>query len=207
MIRDLCLEGKFVCIHCITPEGGAGKSKFNSVDIDLYDRFKFNFIQKKGLATSTYSDVHPKPKMFGSQGIIIYDGQINNVNRMDGGSCFNDESGLWETPEGIQSPSIPQARAEIMNSIGTYIEMNIYAFTICGLFLDLTELSWTKRCIRSLSTFYSETEQFKLPYYGFTIGGIIRINEQHLLNNDWMRVSGGTLVSITEVYSVSSVVV
>lgn len=49
MIRELCLDGNYASIHSITPNSGAGKSKFNRENIDIYDRFRFNFNGKMEL--------------------------------------------------------------------------------------------------------------------------------------------------------------
>jgi hypothetical protein len=202
MIRDLCLKENFACIHAVTPEGGAGKSKYNNAEIDIYERFKFNIIKRKGIASSVFKNSGGYQKKFGSQGLIIYDGFINNANFSDAGSSFNDITGKWETTEGTNDPNINQTIEEINRSTGSYVELNIYDYKICGFFIDLTDLFYCKYCIRSLKEFYENTSKYELPYYGLSSLGLIEINKDYIENEDWRRIEGGTFVSIADIYSI-----
>jgi hypothetical protein len=70
MIRKLCLEEDFVCIHSITPKGGGGKSTDNNENIDIYERFKFNVEKRKGIATSIIKNTPGCQSKFGPQGSV-----------------------------------------------------------------------------------------------------------------------------------------
>jgi hypothetical protein len=201
MIRDLCLQDNFACIHAITPKGGGGKSIYNNENIDIYERFKFNIEKRKGIPTSIIRDNLGYQSKFGSQGLVIYDGLINNVNSLDAGSCFNDDKGIWETTEGINSPNLIQTIGEINKANGSYVELNIYDYKICGFFIDLTELDYCKCCIRSLKEFYDNTSKYELPYYGLSSSGLIEINKEFIRKEDWIRIQGGTMVNIADIYS------
>lgn len=168
MIKELCINEGFACIHSVTPKGGCGKSKFNHENIDIYERLKFNIKERKGIATSLFKNITAYQSKFGPLGLMIYDGEINNINRSDAGSSFNDENNLWESINGIQNPDIKSSKDEIFKANGSYIEINIFDYKICGFFIDLTELDWFKECARSLSEFYENTYSFELPYYGLS---------------------------------------
>lgn len=204
MIRELCLSEDFVCIHSITPTGGAGKSEHNNEHIDIYDRFKFNINSRKGIATSIFKNIANYQKKFGPQGIVIHNGQINNVNRSDAGTKFNDSNNLWESIDGIQFPNVESAKNELLQAKGGYVEINVFDYQICGFFIDLTELSWLKTCIRSLNEFYTNTISFGLPYYGLSEMGIIELDPIHLKNEDWKRIQGGTFKNIKDIYDIKA---
>lgn len=104
IIKEICMDECLAFIHAITPNGGACKSIHNNEKIDIYDRFNFNIRDRKGIAASVIKNSMQPSKTFGTQGLIIFDGKVNNVNSSDAGSQFNDSHGLWETPEGIQFP-------------------------------------------------------------------------------------------------------
>ena len=201
MIKELCLQENFACIHAITPTGGSGKSKYNNEHIDIYERFKFNVDERKGIPTSIFRNATSYQSKFGPQGLLIYDGIINNANCTDAGSIFNDDKGIWETTEGINTPDLNHTINEIQKANGSYVELNIYNYSICGVFIDLTQLDYCKTCIRTLKEFYDNTSYYDLPYYGLSSMGIIEINREHIKNEDWIRIQEGTLVSIKDIYA------
>jgi hypothetical protein len=205
MIRDLCLQQNLVCIHAITPEGGGGKSIFNIVNIDIYERFIFNIKDRKGIATSTYRNSVGYQNKFGTQGIVIYDGLVNNVNSTDAGSIFNDSTGKWETTEGYNTPEINQIIMEINKSGKNYVELNVYKYKICGFFLDFTQENWMILSIRSYKEFFNKTISYNLPYYALTELGIVKINQNNIISENWYKIPEGTLIDITEIYSIDAI--
>jgi len=207
MIRDLCLKENFACIHAVTPFGGGGKSIHNREKIDIYNRFNFNIYERKGIATSIFKNSSGFQKKFGAQGLIIYDGSINNANCSDAGSCFNDITGKWETTEGTNDPSINQTIEEINKANGSYVELNIYDYKICGFFIDFTEEQWLITSIRSFGEFYKKTIGFNLPYYGLSYHGIVKIKLDVLKTENWNRIQEGTLIEISDIYSSDAIVI
>lgn len=200
MIKEICLEGEFCLIHSITKCGGGGKSKFNNENIDIYNRFDHNINNKPGLATSVFKNISSPQKSFGSCGILIYDGKINNVNSSDAGSIYDDVKNIWETTEGIQEPNKDQFKDVIQKSINGFVEINIYEYNILGLFLKLTDMQYLISQIQSLSDFYLNTSKYNLPYYGLTEYGLIEINVEHLKSDDYRRISDGNLITVNDIY-------
>jgi hypothetical protein len=207
MIRDLCLQENFACIHAITPKGGGGKSKYNDENIDIYERFKFNIEKRIGIPTSIIRDNLGYQSKFGPQGLVIYDGLINNVNSVDAGSCFNDVQGIWETTEGINNPTRNETIEEIKKAKGSYVELNVYNYKICGFFIDLTEEQWLITSIRTFGEFYEKTIGYNLPYYGLSNHGIVKINADVLKTENWNRIQEGTLIEISNIYSSDAIVI
>lgn len=203
MVRDACLATDSICIHSITPKGGAGKSEFNNEDIDIYERFKFNIKNRWGIATTVIPTASYFRGCFAPEGIIVYDGKVNNIDDSDAGSWFNDKTKLWECEGGIKYPKIQQI-IPIVTSAKTYPELNVYGYKICGFFIDVRtkeEEFWLKQYIRSFEEFHEQTSCYDLPYYALSDCGYLRLRSNNLKIDVEHVLYGAEVITPSQIYS------
>ncbi len=201
LVKKVCLDGDFICLHSIHPQGiSAFRAKGNTRNIDLYARFSYNLKAVFGVPTSIYKNLPILQQTVAATGIVIYDGDVNNVNRIDGGTIPNNVTRIWESTEGYSDPTEEQIVEEIAAAGNGYIEMNIRpSYAVCGIFINFHHYGIIEQ-IGTFSAFYENTKHHYLPYYGLHNMGIIKLKEDDLATNNVNGLMGGQVMTVATIY-------